>query len=56
MQRSWRIGRIAGIDIRVHATFPILLAWAALMVGEAPGSCRGDADTVACSAAVHWPT
>ena len=28
---SWRIGRIAGIDVYVHPTFLILLAWVALM-------------------------
>lgn len=27
---SWPIGQIAGIDIRVHATFVVLLAWVAL--------------------------
>src|SRR5690348_12070673 len=27
---SWRIGRIAGIDIYVHFTFLLLLAWVAL--------------------------
>jgi len=27
---SWRIGRIAGIDVRVHPTFLILLAWVGL--------------------------
>lgn len=26
---SWRIGRVAGIDIRIHAAFLILIAWAA---------------------------
>ena len=30
MKWSWRIGRVAGIDIAVHATFPLLLAWIAL--------------------------
>ncbi len=27
MKWSWRIGRIAGIDVYIHATFLILLAW-----------------------------
>ena len=27
---SWRIGRIAGIDLYVHVTFPLLFAWIAL--------------------------
>ena len=31
MKWSWRIGRIAGIDIFVHATFPLLFAWIALV-------------------------
>ncbi|MDF2775670.1 MAG: Peptidase [Geminicoccaceae bacterium] len=30
MRWSWRIGRLAGIDVYVHATFPLLLAWIAL--------------------------
>jgi len=28
---SWKLGRFAGIDVRVHATFLILLAWVALV-------------------------
>ena len=31
MKWSWRIGRVAGIDIFVHATFPLLFAWIALV-------------------------
>lgn len=27
MKWSWRMGRVAGIDIHVHATFPLLFAW-----------------------------
>jgi len=27
MKWSWRIGRLAGIDVYMHATFLILLAW-----------------------------
>jgi len=30
MKWSWKIGRIAGIDVRVHATFVVFLAWVAL--------------------------
>jgi Zn-dependent protease len=30
MKWSWRIGRIAGIDLNVHLTFLILVAWVAL--------------------------
>lgn len=30
MRWSWRIGRLAGIDVYVHATFPLLLAWIAV--------------------------
>jgi len=30
MKSSWRIGRIAGIDIHLHLTFLILLGWVAL--------------------------
>jgi Zn-dependent protease len=41
MRWSWRIGRIAGIDIRVHATFLILLAWAALGSYQASGTVIG---------------
>src|SRR5260370_11758483 len=30
MNWSWRIGRIAGIDVYIHFTFILLLAWVAL--------------------------
>src|SRR5262245_38431472 len=30
MAWSWRIGRLAGIDLYVHGTFVILLAWVGL--------------------------
>ena len=30
MKWSWKIGRIAGIDVRMHGTFLILLGWVAL--------------------------
>lgn len=41
MKWSWRIGRVAGIDIAVHATFPLLIAWiaiAAIASGGTTGS------------------
>ncbi|MCI0587891.1 MAG: site-2 protease family protein [Planctomycetes bacterium] len=30
MKWSWKVARIAGIDVRVHATFAVFLAWIAL--------------------------
>jgi Zn-dependent protease len=30
MRWSWRTGTLAGIDLDVHATFPLLLGWVAL--------------------------
>ena len=44
MKWSWRIGRIVGIDIRVHATFPLLFAWIAVIAvrgGATPASVLG---------------
>ena len=29
MKWSWRIGRLAGIDLKVHATFVLIVAWVA---------------------------
>ena len=29
MNAAWKIGRLAGITVRMHATFPLLLAWIA---------------------------
>ena len=31
MRASWKIGRLAGITVRMHATFPLLLVWIAVM-------------------------
>jgi Zn-dependent protease/CBS domain-containing protein len=41
MKWSWTIGRIAGIKLRVHATFLILLAWLALVDYRTSGSMSG---------------
>lgn len=30
MKWSWRLGRIAGIDVRIHATFFLVIGWVAL--------------------------
>lgn len=41
MKWSWTIGRIAGIKLRVHATFLILLAWLALVDYRVSGTVGG---------------
>jgi len=45
MAWSWRLGRVSGIDVRIHWTFLLLLAWigaAYLMAGESvAGAARG---------------
>lgn len=45
MKWSWRLGRFAGIDVRVHATFLFLLAWVALVsyqqIGTAAAAVSG---------------
>jgi Zn-dependent protease/predicted transcriptional regulator len=38
MKWSWKLGRFAGIDVRVHATFLILLAWVAFASYQLRGS------------------
>ncbi|HEY2146984.1 MAG TPA: site-2 protease family protein, partial [Pirellulales bacterium] len=38
MKWSWRIGRLAGIDVYNHATFLLLLIWVALESYFAHGS------------------
>ena len=41
MKWSWRLGRLFGIDVFVHATFLILLAWVGLSHYEREGSAHG---------------
>lgn len=43
MKWSWTIGRLAGIELRIHATFLILLAWLALADYRASGTLSGAA-------------
>lgn len=38
MRWSWKIAKVAGIELRVHATFLLLLAWAALSYYRVGGS------------------
>jgi Zn-dependent protease/predicted transcriptional regulator len=56
MKWSWTIGRVAGIKLRVHATFLILLAWLALVdyrnTGTASGALLGLSFTLALFASV----
>jgi Zn-dependent protease/predicted transcriptional regulator len=56
MKWSWTIGRVAGIKLRVHATFVILLAWLALVdyrnTGTATGALLGLSFTLALFASV----
>jgi hypothetical protein len=43
MKWSWKLIRLAGIDVYVHATFFILIAWLGLsywQVGGEPGCCH----------------
>ena len=51
MKWSWRIGRVGGVDLRVHATFAILLIWMAVLyyqdTGTFPGAVRGVLFTLA---------
>lgn len=37
MKGSWHIGRIFGIDLKIHFTFPFLLAWVAISTAMAGG-------------------
>jgi Zn-dependent protease/CBS domain-containing protein len=47
MKWSWPIGRIAGIPLRVHATFPLLVAWIALMQWRDDGNVAATVAVVA---------
>ena len=41
MKWSWKIGKLAGIDLYVHATFLLLLGWVAMShwsAGKSPGT------------------
>jgi Zn-dependent protease/CBS domain-containing protein len=49
---SWKLGRIAGIDVFVHATFLFLLAWVALSDYLSGGSAAAAANGVAVILAV----
>lgn len=41
MKWSWKFGRVGGIDLRVHATFAILLIWMAVVYYQDTGSFGG---------------
>ena len=41
MKWSWRLGRLFGIDVSVHATFLILLAWVGMSHYQREGSIHG---------------
>lgn len=43
MKWSWKIGRVAGIELRVHATFLILLVWLAIVYYREAGTLAGAA-------------
>ncbi len=56
MKWSWKIARIGGIDLRVHATFVILLVWLAIVyfreIGTVAGAASGVFFTLALFASV----
>lgn len=40
MKASWKVGRLFGVAIRIHATFPLLLLWAAALEFSGGGDWR----------------
>ena len=47
MKWSWRVARVAGIGIFIHATFPLLLVWIALDEFQRSGTIPGTVAAVA---------
>ena len=41
MKWSWRMGRVAGIEIHVHATFPLLFAWITVVMLRSGATASG---------------
>ncbi|HMA19488.1 MAG TPA: site-2 protease family protein, partial [Gemmatimonadaceae bacterium] len=52
MKWSWRMGRVAGIDIHVHATFPLLFAWITVVMLRSGATASAIAGTLALILAV----
>jgi len=49
MSWSWKLARIAGIDVYIHVTFLMLIAWIAVIhwSGRSGGTCRERHDRAA---------
>jgi len=47
MKWSWKVGRIGGVDLRVHATFLLLLVWLALSAYRTGGTLAAVGQAVA---------
>ena len=52
MKPSWKIGTLFGVEIRIHATFPLVLLWVATLDFAAGGSWQGIAVGVAFTLAI----
>ena len=52
MKWSWRMGRVAGIDIHVHATFPLLFAWITVVMLRSGATASAIAGTLVLMLAV----